>query len=85
MFQRLQATERKMLRMICVVTLRDKMESTVIASKVGVDNLEEHLRQKRLRWFGYIVRRNEEVQKKKVLGVENRRRKKESQASETMH
>ena len=43
-FQRLQATERRMLRMICRVTLMDKMESTVIALKVGVDDLEEHLR-----------------------------------------
>ena len=45
-FQRLQATERRMLRMICRVTLRDKIESTVITLKVGVDDLEEHLRQK---------------------------------------
>ena len=48
-FQRLRATERRMLRMICRLTLKDKVESTVIASRVGVDNLEEHLRQKRLR------------------------------------
>ena len=43
--------------MICRVTLKDKMESTVTASRVGVDDLEEHLRQKRLRWFGNIVQR----------------------------
>ena len=60
-FQRLRATERRMFRMICGVTLKDMVESTVIASRVGVDDLEEHLRQKRLRWFGYIVRRDEEV------------------------
>ena len=48
-FQRLQATERRMLRMICGVTLKDMVESTVIASRVGVDDLEGHLRQKRLR------------------------------------
>ena len=48
-----------MLRMICRMMLRDKMESTVIALKVGVDDLEEHLRQKRLRWFGHIIRRGE--------------------------
>ena len=48
-FQRLQATERRMLRMICRVTLKDKVESTVIISRVGVDDIEEHLRQKRLR------------------------------------
>ena len=57
-FHRLRATERKMLRM-SRVTMKDKVESTVIALRVGVDNLEEHLRQKRLRWFGHIARRDE--------------------------
>ena len=47
--------------------LKDKVESTVTALRVGVNNLEEHLRQKRLRWFGYIARRDEEVEIKKVL------------------
>ena len=63
-FQRLRATER---RMICGVTLKDMVEITVIASRVGVYDLEEHLRQKRLRWFGHIVRRDEEVEITKVL------------------
>ena len=43
-FQRLQATEKRMLRMIYRVTLMNKIESTMIALKVGVDSLEEHLR-----------------------------------------
>ena len=43
--------------MICGVALTDMVESTVIASRVGVDDLEKHLRQKRLRWFEHIVRR----------------------------
>ena len=76
MFQGLQATERRMLRMICEVTLREKMESKVIALKVGVDDLEEHFRQKRLGWFGHIVRRDEELKIKKVLKlkIEGRRK-----------
>ena len=53
--------------MICRVTLKDMVESIVIASRVGMHNLEEHLRQKRLRWFRHIVRRDEEVEIKKVL------------------
>ena len=57
-FQRLRATERRMLRMICEVTLKDMVKNTVVASRVGVDDLEEHLRQKRLRWFRHIVRRD---------------------------
>ena len=64
-FQRLRATERRMLRMICGVMLKDTVESTVIALRVGVDDLEEHLRQKRLQWFRHIIRRDEEVEIKK--------------------
>ena len=62
--------------MICGVTLKDKVESTVIALRMEVDNFEEHLRQKRLRWFRYIVRRDEEVVIKKVLElkIEGRRK-----------
>ena len=77
LFQRLRATERRMLRMICGVALKDMVESTVIALGVGVDDLEEHLRQKRLRWFGHTVRRDEEVEIKKVLElkIEGQRKK----------
>ena len=74
-FQRLRATERRMLRMICGVTLKDMVESTVIVSRVGVDDLEEHLRQKRLRWFGHIVRRDEEVEIKKMFELKIGQRK----------
>ena len=65
-----------MLRMICRETLKDLVENMVTASRVGVDDLEEHLRQKRLRWFGHIVRRDEEVEIKKVLEfkIEERRK-----------
>ena len=65
-FQRLRATERRMLRMICGVMLNDIVESTVIALRVVADDLEEHLRQKRLRKFGHIVRRDEEAEIKSV-------------------
>ena len=63
--------------MICGVMLKDMVESTVITLRVGADDLEEHLRQKRLRWFGHIVRRDGEVEIKSV-GVENIRVEKEA-------
>ena len=81
-FQKLQATERRMFRIICGVTLKDMVESSAIASRVGVNDLEEHLRQKRLRWFGHIVRRDEEVEIKKVSELKIEGRRKERQASE---
>ena len=62
--------------MICGAMLKDMVESTVITSRVGVDDLEEDLRQKRLRWFRHIVRRDKEVEIKNVfeLKIEGRRK-----------
>ena len=57
-------SQRRMLRVICGVMLKDMVECTVTASRVGLEDLEEHLRQKRLRWFRHIVRRDEEVERK---------------------
>ena len=51
-----------MLRVICRATLKDMVGSTMMALRVKVDDLEEHLRQKRLRWFGHTARRDEEVE-----------------------
>ena len=45
---------------------------------MGVDDLEEPLRQKRLRWFRHIVRRDEEVKIKKVLELKIEQRRKRS-------
>ena len=58
--------------MICRVTLKDMVENMVIASRVGMDDVEEHLRQKRLRWFGHTVRRDEEVEIKKMLKLKTK-------------
>ena len=59
------------------------VESTVIALRMGVDDLEEHSRQKRLRWFRHIVRREEEVEIKKMLELKIKGWR-ERQASEMM-
>ena len=47
----------------------------MMASGVGVDDLEEHLRQKRLKWFGHIARRDEAVEIRKVLKLKIGQRK----------
>ena len=55
--------------------MKDLVESMVIALRVGVDDLEKHLRQKRLRWCGHIARRDEEEEIKKVLELKIGQRK----------
>ena len=53
---RLEAAEMRMLRMMCGITLKDKIRNKKIRMLTGVETLEEYLRSQRLRWFGHVQR-----------------------------
>jgi len=53
-------TERRMIRMMCGLLLRDMVKSEELASRVGGGSMEQHLRVKRLRWYGHVMRRERE-------------------------
>ena len=74
--KRLQGTERRMIRMMCGKTLMYKCRSEELRKQVGVKDIEEYLREHRLRWFGHVERRDTENILKKVakLVVEGERR-----------
>ncbi len=59
-----------MLRMMCVVTLRDRISSSDVAERVGVDLIEEWLRKQRLRWFVHLLRRDGDKEVGSVLAIE---------------
>jgi len=46
------------------------VKSEELASRVGVGNMEEHLRVKRLRWYGHVIRRESDVEIRKVFEME---------------
>jgi len=58
---KLRSTERRMIRMMCGVSLRDMIKSEELASRVDVGSMEEHLRVKRLSWYGHVMRRESDV------------------------
>jgi len=61
-------TERKMIRMMCGVTLRDKEDSEVLWKKVGlVDDILTVVRKSRLRWFGHVKRREQDQSIKRAF------------------
>ena len=55
-----KTTKMKMLHMIFGETLGDGISSEAIREIVGVDKIEEFLREQKLRWFGRIERMNYE-------------------------
>ena len=65
--RRLVSTERRMLRMMCGVSLKDKVRSSEIGERIGVECIETWMRRQRLRWFGHVKRREEDVEIRKLM------------------
>ena len=68
-------TEMRMLRWILGVLHREKKRNEEIRKKCGVANIMGKMREARLRWFGHMMRRDEEeaVSIVRELGVEGER------------
>ena len=74
MARRLETNEMRMLRMICGVTLRDRISNEEIRSRVHVAPLGTVVTRNRLRWFGHVVRREDESLIKQALEMRAERR-----------
>ena len=71
----LTSCDRRMLRYMAGVSWQDQVSSVQVASRCGVEVLENVLRRRRLRWFGHVKRRDEGDPLRRVgeLIVEGRR------------
>ena len=56
----LQATEMRILRMICVKTLREGMSDMTICDVKGEEKIKKYLREQRLLWFKHLQRLDDE-------------------------
>ena len=66
----LQGCDRRMLRRLCGVTLRDRVSSDEVLRRVGLESVLLKIREKRMAWFGHVYRRNEEDPLCRVKNVE---------------
>ena len=57
--QFLAGCDRRMLRYMAGVRWTDRVRSGVVATWCGLDHLEEVIRERRLRWYGHVRRREE--------------------------
>ncbi|XP_063613758.1 uncharacterized protein LOC134786991 [Penaeus indicus] len=55
----LETTEMRMLRRIKGVTLRERERSTDIRRELGVSDINEKVKEIRMRWYGHVKRREE--------------------------
>jgi len=56
--QRLERTEKMMIRWMCGVTLRDIKSSEELRQQLSVVSVSDVVRQGRLRWFGHVERKD---------------------------
>jgi len=71
----LQRAEMRMVRWMCGVKLKDRLPSKELRERVGVDDIVLVLQQNRLRWYGHVLRKDDDDWVKKCMEyeVESRR------------
>ncbi|KAL0881976.1 hypothetical protein ABMA27_001728 [Loxostege sticticalis] len=72
--QQLHTAEMKMLRWAGGVTRLDRVRNEHIRGSFKVTPVPEKLKETRLRWYGHIMRREENYSVKTVLNIETQRR-----------
>ena len=68
--QEMEVAEMKMLRFAMGVTRKDKIKNEHIRSAVKVERLEMKMREGRLRWYGHVMRRDQEYVGRKMIKME---------------
>ena len=54
-------SEQRMVRWMCRVKLKDRLPSKELRERLGVDDIALVLQQKRLRWYGHVLRKEDMI------------------------
>ena len=66
----MEVAEMKNLRFSIEVTRKDKIRNEYIRGTIKVERLGMKMREGRLRWYGHVMRRNQEYVEKKMIEME---------------
>jgi len=55
----LQRAEMRMVRWMCGVKLQDRVPSKELRGRLGLDDIISVLQQNRLRWYGHVLRKED--------------------------
>ena len=67
---KLNVAEMKMLRWMCGVTRLDKIRNERIRGTVKVTEIAKKVQERRLQWYGHVMRREEDYIGKRVMAME---------------
>ena len=68
--EEMEVAEMKMLRFAMAVTRKDKIRNEHIRSTVKVERLGMKMREGRLRWYGHVMRKDQEYVGRKMMEME---------------
>ena len=68
--EEMKVAEMKMLRFAMEVTRKDKIRNEHIRSTVKVERLGMKMSEGRLRWYGHVMRRDQEYVERKMMEME---------------
>ena len=66
----LQRAEMRMVRWMCGVKLKGRLPSKELRERVGIDDIALVLQQNRLRWYGHVLRKDDDDWVKKCMEYE---------------
>ena len=68
--EEMKVAEMKMLRFVMGVTRKDKIRNEYIRSTIKRERLGMKMREGRLRWYGHVMRREQEYVRRKMMKME---------------
>ena len=60
----------RMVRWMCGVKLKDRLPSTELRERLGIDDIALVLQQNRLHWYGHVLRKDDDDWVKKCMEYE---------------
>jgi len=66
----LQRAEMRMVRWMCGIKLKDRFPSKELRERLGIDEIALILQQNRLRWYGHVLRKEDDDWEKKCMEYE---------------
>ena len=68
--KKMEVTGMKVLRWMCGVTRLDKIRNEKIRGSTKMGEISKKVQERRMRWYGHVMRRYEEYVGKRAMGIE---------------